>query len=145
MRNRPLRTLGIRLREARERKELLQREVAEKIGCHTMTVSKYERDAQDPSSKNLAALAELYDVSADWLLVEHGDFTQDFLSSLDDDMNMVMSLPSLALCIAAGNLPEEGKDKLCRHILFLCWRDRRRRSENATTQACQGRRCDPDM
>ena len=133
MRNRPLRTLGIRLREARERMYLLQREVAERIGCTAMTVSRYERDRQDPSTTNLAALVELYEVSADWLLDEHGEFTREFPSELDDDMNMVMSLPAVVLFVAEGRLSERAIDKLRRHIEFICWRDRRRRSESNTT------------
>lgn len=132
MRNRP-RTLGIRMREARERMHLHQREVAEKIGCHAMTVSRYERDVQDPSTSNLAALAELYGVSAEWLLDEHGEFTREISSKLDDDMNMVMSLPAVALFVAEGGLSDRAIGKLCRHIEFICWRDRRRRSESDTT------------
>ena len=138
MRNRPLRTLGIRLREARERKELLQREVAEKIGCHTMTVSKYERDAQDPSSKNLADLAKLYDVSVDWLLTGHEDIIHHGLPDRKGGMKIVMSQPSLVIGVIEGTLSEEAIADMRDYTHFI----RRRYGKSPKTKVRQERRND---
>ena len=44
-----------------------QEKVAESIGSHPVTISKYERGVQDPSTE-LKAMAMLYGVSVDWLL-----------------------------------------------------------------------------
>ena len=60
--------LGRRLREARRASGLGQEKVAESIGSHPVTISKYERGVQDPSTDLLKAMAMLYGVSVDWLL-----------------------------------------------------------------------------
>ena len=60
--------LGRRLREARRAAGLGQEKVAESIGSHPVTISKYERGVQDPSTDLLKAMAMLYGVSVDWLL-----------------------------------------------------------------------------
>ena len=60
--------LGRRLKEARNAAELSQEQVAEVIGSHVVTVSKYERGVQDPNTELLREMARLYGVSVDWLL-----------------------------------------------------------------------------
>ena len=60
--------LGRRLKEARNTAELSQEQVAEVIGSHVVTVSKYERGVQDPNTQLLRDMARLYGVSVDWLL-----------------------------------------------------------------------------
>ena len=52
--------LGGRLRDARRRFGLTQEQVAEAIGTHPVTISKYERGVQDPSTDLLRAMARLY-------------------------------------------------------------------------------------
>jgi transcriptional regulator with XRE-family HTH domain len=59
--------LGSRLKEARERRNLKQNRVAKIIGIHNSTLAKYESDTRDPDTDTLTKLAELYDVSIDWL------------------------------------------------------------------------------
>lgn len=61
------RTLGARLKEAREQKRLTQMEVAQRLGISNGTLSGYERDYRDPDTDTLSRLANLYDVSIDWL------------------------------------------------------------------------------
>jgi len=61
-------SLGNRLRQARLDKNLTQSDVAKKIGVTRSIVARYESDTNDPSSENIKKLAELYEVSSDWLL-----------------------------------------------------------------------------
>lgn len=63
-----MKTLGSRLREARDRKRYTQIEVAKIIGISNGTLSGYERDYRDPDTPTLKRLAELYEVSIDWLM-----------------------------------------------------------------------------
>ena len=51
MQNSPQRTMGVRLREARLRREMSQEDVAEALGIHHMTISKYERDHRTPTRR----------------------------------------------------------------------------------------------
>lgn len=62
-----MRTLGARLKEAREKKRLTQIEVSKKLGISNGTLSGYERDYRDPDTATLKKLANLYEVSIDWL------------------------------------------------------------------------------
>lgn len=59
--------LGERLRKARERKGLKQVQVHEKTGINNKTLSRYESGGSEPDVETLKTLAELYEVSLDWL------------------------------------------------------------------------------
>lgn len=56
------------LKEARKRKGLSQELVAEQLGISRQAVTKWELGQSKPSARNLQALAELYQVSAEELL-----------------------------------------------------------------------------
>lgn len=60
--------LGARLRYARERKRWSQTYVCRKIGISNSALSGYERDYREPDADTLLILADLYEVSIDFLL-----------------------------------------------------------------------------
>lgn len=60
-------TLGQRLRKARERKKLSQVDVYNKTGINNKTLSRYENNGTEPDAQSLKLLANLYEVSFDWL------------------------------------------------------------------------------
>lgn len=57
-----------RLKELRQKKNVLQKEVAEVINVGRTTYVKYENGDSEPSYKILVKLAEYFDVSTDYLL-----------------------------------------------------------------------------
>ncbi|MCP1134380.1 helix-turn-helix domain-containing protein [Paenibacillus polysaccharolyticus] len=59
--------LGSRLKKARMNKRLTQQEVANKIDVSNGAISGYERNYRDPDTETLKKLANLYEVSLDWL------------------------------------------------------------------------------
>ena len=61
-------TLGETLKLYREKSNMTQEFVAEKLEVSRQAVSKWETDLSEPSTSNLIALAKLYDVSVDELL-----------------------------------------------------------------------------
>lgn len=61
-------SLGSRLRKEREERKWSQIYVAEKVGITNAVLSNYERDYRDPDTDTLKKLAELYNVSIDYLL-----------------------------------------------------------------------------
>lgn len=67
-RTRRRRLLGDRLRVARERAELDQRDVAALLSVHPNDVRRFEAGTDAPSALQLAALAEAFAVSSDYLL-----------------------------------------------------------------------------
>lgn len=61
-------SLGKRLRSARERKKLKQTEVKVRTGINNKTLSGYENGVSEPDAETLRILANLYDVTTDYLL-----------------------------------------------------------------------------
>ncbi|MFT9117868.1 MAG: helix-turn-helix transcriptional regulator, partial [Sporolactobacillus sp.] len=60
--------LGNRLRSEREKRRWSQLEVAKRIGITNAVLSNYERGSRDPDTSTLKKLADLYEVSVDYLL-----------------------------------------------------------------------------
>jgi transcriptional regulator with XRE-family HTH domain len=61
-------SLGKRLKMERVKRNWSQKYVAEKIGITNTVLSNYERDYRDPDTETLKKLADLYEVSVDYLL-----------------------------------------------------------------------------
>lgn len=61
-------TFGQRLRAAREERQWTQEFVGQEVEVTNATVSKWERDAAEPSLKHLQALGRLFCVSIDALV-----------------------------------------------------------------------------
>lgn len=98
-----MRTLGSRIKFLREKKHLTQTELAEKVGAKTYTtISKWESDENFPKGKDLKILAELFGVSADFLLgIEPS--VQTFQTSECHDTDIELPLYG---DVAAGALAE---------------------------------------
>ena len=60
-------SLGGRLRAARARADLSQVQAAEKISSTSRSIGRWEQDEVAPSFEDVAALADAYKVSVDWL------------------------------------------------------------------------------
>lgn len=60
--------LSERLKEARKKKKLTQEELAIKVNTTKGTISNYENGHSSPSNEMLTMLADVLDVSTDWLL-----------------------------------------------------------------------------
>lgn len=66
--------LGARIRVARERQQLTQAELAERVGGHTNTISKWERGLSVPSALELLQISRVLREPVDLLLDSRGDF-----------------------------------------------------------------------
>ena len=66
-------TLGRRIKRARERLKLTQKNVADAFGVSPQAVSSWERDVEIPEVSKLPKLRKLLKVNYSWLL-EGGDF-----------------------------------------------------------------------
>ena len=58
---------GDNIKRLRKNKGLKQQEIAELLGVKRNTYSDWENGKTDPSFENLVKLADLFDVSLDWL------------------------------------------------------------------------------
>lgn len=94
--------LGHRLKNARERAGLSQKEAAIEIGVGNAVLSNYENNRRDPDTETLKKIAITYDISVDYLLgltnlpkpLEDGDMK--YLEIIDDKETMLWweKLPS---------------------------------------------------
>lgn len=63
-------TISDRIRKLRQEKHWPQAELGEQLGVHQKQVSAYERGANLPSTEVLIKLAEVFDVTVDYLAFE---------------------------------------------------------------------------
>lgn len=57
-----------RLKEQRKMFKLTQRDMAEKLGISQPSYIRYENGSSEPSQENLVKIADIFDVSVDYLL-----------------------------------------------------------------------------
>jgi transcriptional regulator with XRE-family HTH domain len=62
--------LGEKIKRLRKERRWLQGDLAEKVGVHNTHISRLETDRYTPSLELLRKLAEVFDVSIDYLLSE---------------------------------------------------------------------------
>lgn len=63
-----MKILAKKLRELRKDLKLSQTEVAKKLGLQYFTYGKWEQEKAEPSANDLVKLAEIFDVTVDYLL-----------------------------------------------------------------------------
>lgn len=79
-------TLGGRLKAARERKGWTQTYVCKKLNIPNSTLSGYERDYRSPDPELLTRLAELYEVTTDYLLGRTDNPKGNVNDEIDNDI-----------------------------------------------------------
>lgn len=57
-----------RLRELRKQSPIMQKDIAQQLGIHVVTLQQYERGAREPNIETLLKMAVLFNVSLDDLL-----------------------------------------------------------------------------
>lgn len=62
-----MKIFGKRLREVRKSKKLTQQQIADEIGVNRGSYSNWEKGKREPSFENLIKLADLLEVTLDWL------------------------------------------------------------------------------
>jgi transcriptional regulator with XRE-family HTH domain len=91
--------LGDRLRQTREQSKLSQIQVKERTGINNKTLSNYENNVSSPDPYTLKVLADLYEVSTDWLISgEQPSLPKSTYNSLyisDEDLQTLIKLNKL--------------------------------------------------
>jgi transcriptional regulator with XRE-family HTH domain len=60
--------IGTQLRHLRKARKMTQKQLAEKLNVAKSTISQYENNVNEPDLKTVVKLAELFDVTVDYLL-----------------------------------------------------------------------------
>lgn len=79
-----------RLRIARERKNLKQTQVRDRTGINNKTLSGYENGVSEPDLDTLKVLADLYEVSVDWLSGHTNVLTPSVTKDKPDELTTIM-------------------------------------------------------
>ncbi len=98
-------TFGNKLFDLRKSKNMSQDSLAEKLGVSRQAISKWELDEILPSSDNMIKLADMFDVSVEYLLNDNID--ADFISEKIiparadkyDTVNLLAALASVAVSL----------------------------------------------
>lgn len=81
----------IRLKELREESGLSQYKFANKIGVSQSTVGNWESGTREPNFDMISKLAEFFNVTTDYLLGNSNVRNPEIVSSVDDDLIVLMS------------------------------------------------------
>ena len=86
-------SLGTRLKKERRKRNWSQVDVANRVGITNAVLSNYERDVRDPDTTTLKKLADLYEVSTDFLI--QGSDYNDSSKRVEKEFQQVIKDPSL--------------------------------------------------
>lgn len=92
--------IGSRIRELRKNKKMTQTDLANLIHVSQQTITKWENNSTEPSGSAIKAIANIFNVSSDYLLGidEHENSVQEALDSVmsydgkpmtDNDRNII--------------------------------------------------------
>lgn len=74
--------LGEKIRNLRKADNISQEELAEKLGVSRQSISLWENEQTQPSLENIIALAEIFGVTTDVLLMEHIELASNEIGNL---------------------------------------------------------------
>lgn len=97
-----------KLKELREEKGYLQKFVADKIGVKSNTLSGYENGTRSPDPEMILKLAELYDVSTDYLLGRTSNRNSGTEGDIDEELKELLA----EMNVWYKNEPEDKELKL---------------------------------
>lgn len=117
-------SIGERLRQCREKKELSQVQVKELTGINNKTLSGYENNISTPDPETFKLLANLYGVSIDYLMgrenpKHHAELGEkDSLAKQAEDIIKIDPDLFVQMC-RATYLPEEDRKKIREYSAML--------------------------
>jgi len=101
-------SISKKLKELREEKGYLQKFIADKIGVRSNTLSGYENGTRSPDPEMILKLAELYDVSTDYLLGRTNNRNNKTVDDIDEELQELLS----EMNVWYKNEPEDKELKL---------------------------------
>lgn len=122
--------LGERIKEARLAKGLTQKQLAEMLNATDATVNRYEKGVRSPDPETLKAIADILDVSVDYLLGKTDipnayipeEYTKKHKVTKRDLMQYEDFIKQAGIFFMNDEVAEEDKEKLFRDISELFWK-----------------------
>ena len=107
--------IHIKIKNLREEKNLKQREVADYLGISQQAYSYYELDKRELPSRHVAKLAQLYSVSADYLL----GLEPELAESYDLNATFVKGIKVKDVLISLRKLSPNNKKEALKYLSYL--------------------------
>lgn len=113
--------IGERIKALRKEKDLLQKELAQKLELSQQTISLYESNRREPDYENLDKIAEFFNVSTDYILgrtnTRNPEQPKDPapIADVEEAMKIILDQPGLML--KGDILSDESKIILANSIL----------------------------
>jgi transcriptional regulator with XRE-family HTH domain len=122
--------LGKRLKELREEKGLLQKDVAKYLKITTSAYGYYEQGKRDPDTETLQKLADFFNVSVDYLLGRtdiknpyiNNEYREKFRVTKRDLEQYENFIKHVEAFFMNDEVGEEDKEALFRDISELFWK-----------------------
>lgn len=122
-------TLGDRLKEARKQKNMTQMDASKRLGITNGALSGYERNYRDPDTEMLKKIADLYNVSSEWLLGRSDEMEKKLNSPFNskDEKDVAKRLEKFredieksdGLAFSGEPMSEEAKESLIESMKFI--------------------------
>lgn len=114
-------TFGERLRDLRMNRNLHQSQLGEILGLSPSAIGSYERNLREPAYKHLSEMADLFNVSVDYLLCRTDEpLTVEEFKKLDT-REMRQLLSEYDVLIGSYKLQESDKNRLYDVAHGLFW------------------------
>jgi len=110
-------SFGERLRIARERRGLSQKEAADAIGVSNKSMSRYENNVTSPDPDIIKSLIVLYGVSSDYILGLSNDLVQTPVS--DSKTPPVITNVDSSILKQLSALSKESQEKAAEYLSML--------------------------
>lgn len=98
--------IGTRIKDERKKRNMTQKELADKVDISPAAINQFEKGVKKPSSEVLTKIAKALDISTDYLLTERGD--QIFV---DEEVKTAFR--------GFKSLSEEDRETILKNIRFL--------------------------
>ncbi|ORX22743.1 transcriptional regulator [Thermoanaerobacterium sp. PSU-2] len=128
--------LGERIRQARLLKKLTQKQLAELLNVTDATINRYEKGLRSPDPEMLKAIADILDVSVDYLL-GHTDIknpAEKITKALEDDPELLEFWEDISSREDLKIMFKQAKDLSPQDIKTIIALIRRFKNEQAATQ-----------
>jgi transcriptional regulator with XRE-family HTH domain len=114
---------GEKLRHLRTAQKLTQKELGKILGVSTRQIQNYEGNIQNPSKKITLKIMELFNVSADYLLIEENtSFSEEKADdNLREKKRMDDIIKATRAIFSSGELSQEEKDATFQVMQEIYW------------------------
>lgn len=128
-------TIGDKILYLRQKLDMKQKELADKVGITEATLSRYENGKRNPRGDIAAKLAKALDVTTDYLLNENSNDVSQHKASTPpkrEQKNHNTFMEDAKALFMNGELDEDDKEKIFKDISDLFWESKKINKEKSS-------------